>query len=140
MSLDHLRLQRARRHIERFHRRAARFRRQGTAAVEFAILAPIFFILIFGMIEYGRMVMVHQILTNAAREGARVATLSDTTTTKVTTAANSYLTAANISGSTIAMTVSNRRLPEDNAFRMRRSRARARMANSFRRHEFGSSI
>lgn len=96
MSPDHLRLQRAR-------RAAARFRRRGTAAVEFAILAPIFFILIFGMIEYGRMVMVQQILTNAAREGARVATLSDTTTTKVTTAANSYLTAAKISGSTIAV-------------------------------------
>jgi Flp pilus assembly protein TadG len=64
---------------------------------------PLFFILIFGTIEYGRMVMVQQILTNAAREGARAATLSDSTTTKVTTAANNYLSAAHINGTTVTV-------------------------------------
>lgn len=55
--------------------RLCRKDRRGTAAVEFAIVAPVFFLLIFGMIEFGRMVMVQQIITNASREGARVAVL-----------------------------------------------------------------
>ena len=55
--------------------RLCRRNRKGAAAVEFAIVAPIFFLLIFGMIEFGRMVMVQQVITNASREGARVAVL-----------------------------------------------------------------
>jgi Flp pilus assembly protein TadG len=49
--------------------------RRGAAVVEFAILAPVLILLIFGMVEYGRMVMVQQLLTNASREGARVGIL-----------------------------------------------------------------
>jgi Flp pilus assembly protein TadG len=74
--------------------------RHGAAAVEFALVAPLFFLLIFGMIEYGRMVMVQQILTNAAREGARVGVLDGSTETKVTAAVNNYLTAAGIKNAT----------------------------------------
>ncbi len=40
--------------------------------MEFAVVAPVFLLLVFGMIEYGRMVMVQQVITNASREGARV--------------------------------------------------------------------
>jgi Flp pilus assembly protein TadG len=75
-------------------------RRRGSAVVEFAVVAPVFFLFIFGMIEYGRMVMVQQILTNAAREGARVGILDNSTQGDVTTAVDRYLTAANINGST----------------------------------------
>jgi Flp pilus assembly protein TadG len=70
--------------------------RRGASAVEFALVAPIFFLLLFSLIEYGRMVMVQQLLTNAAREGARVGVLDGSTKTKVATAVNSYLTAAGI--------------------------------------------
>lgn len=52
------------------------------------------------MIEYGRMVMVQQILTNAAREGARVGVLDGSTQTKVNTAVNNYLAPAGISSAT----------------------------------------
>jgi Flp pilus assembly protein TadG len=41
-------------------------------------VAPIFFLLVFGLIEFGRMMMVQQSLTNAAREGSRVAVLPTT--------------------------------------------------------------
>ena len=75
--------------------------RRGAAAVEFAVVAPVFFLLIFGMIEYGRMVMVQQILTNASREGARVGVLDGSTTTDVNNAVNTYLTSAHITGATI---------------------------------------
>ncbi len=74
--------------------------RNGTAAVEFAVVAPVFFILVFGMIEYGRAVMVQQVITNAAREGARIAVIPGATTTSVTSAVGTYLTNSGISGAT----------------------------------------
>ena len=86
--------------------RSCRRNRWGAAAVEFAIVAPVFFLLVFGMIEYGRMVMVQQVITNAAREGARVGVLDGATTSNVTTAVSSYLTSAKISGSTTTVSPS----------------------------------
>jgi hypothetical protein len=41
--------------------------------VEFAIVAPIFFLLLFGIIEGGRFIFYYETLSNAAREGARYA-------------------------------------------------------------------
>jgi Flp pilus assembly protein TadG len=75
-----------------------RRKRRGVAVVEFAIVAPLFFLLILGMVEIGRMVMVQQIITNASREGARIAILDGTTTTEVKNKVKAYLTAANIKG------------------------------------------
>jgi len=76
--------------------------------VEFALIAPIFFLLVFGMIEFGRMVMVQQILTNAAREGARLAVLDSPTPVggdngPVASAVQSYLQTAGISGANVAI-------------------------------------
>jgi Flp pilus assembly protein TadG len=53
-------------------RRAAR-RRFGAAAVEAAIILPLLLTFLVGLWEVGRMVWVSTILTNAAREGGRVA-------------------------------------------------------------------
>jgi Flp pilus assembly protein TadG len=80
--------------------RSCRRKRRGASVVEFAIVSPVFFLLVFGMIEYGRMVMVQQVLTNAAREGARIGVMDGATQTSVTSAVNNYLTAAQISGAT----------------------------------------
>jgi Flp pilus assembly protein TadG len=46
---------------------------RGQALVEFAFVAPIFFLLLFAIIDFGRYVYYVQILNNAAREGARYA-------------------------------------------------------------------
>jgi hypothetical protein len=70
--------------------------RRGAAVVEFAVVAPIFFMLVFGMIEYGRLVQVQQVLTNASREGARVASTAGTSQTEATTWVNNYLQSAGI--------------------------------------------
>jgi hypothetical protein len=43
------------------------------AAVEFAFLAPVLLILLFGLWQVGHVVEVVQIMDNAAREGARLA-------------------------------------------------------------------
>jgi len=86
--------------------RPCRRNRRGAAAVEFAIVAPIFFLMVFGMIEFGRMVMVQQVLTNASREGARIAVLDGATKALVVSKVNTYLTSAGISGATVTTTPS----------------------------------
>lgn len=50
-----------------------RKRRKGAAAVEFAIIAPVFVGLVLGMLEVGSCLTAQQRLNNAAREGARQA-------------------------------------------------------------------
>jgi Flp pilus assembly protein TadG len=66
--------------------------------VEFAVVAPVFFLLVFGMIEYGRMVMVQQVLTNATREGARRAVLDGAATGDIQDVVVDYLHASSIPG------------------------------------------
>jgi Flp pilus assembly protein TadG len=83
-----------------------RKQRRGAAAVEFAVVAPVFFLLVFGMIEYGRMVMVQQIVTNAAREGTRTAVLDGATTSSTQTAAINAMAAGNITIAASNVTVS----------------------------------
>jgi len=83
--------------------RLFRRNRRAAAAVEFALVAPLFFLFVFAMIEYGRMVMVQQVITNASREGARKAVLDGATTASVTTTVTDYLTAGSISGATVTV-------------------------------------
>lgn len=80
--------------------------RQGAAAVEFAVVAPLFFLLLFGMVEIGRAIMVQQVLTNASREGARLGVLDGTTTAEVTTAVNTYLQNAAVGVATVTVSPS----------------------------------
>lgn len=80
-------------------------RRRGAAVVEFAIVVPIFFLMIFGMIEFGRMVMVHQLLTGAAREGARQAVVNGSTAGDVEQTVRNYLTATSVDGQDASVNV-----------------------------------
>lgn len=86
--------------------------RSGVATVEFAIVAPFLLILIFGIWEIGRAITVTQDLTNAAREGARLASIqgyydpSTSTVTKyyasdVTTRVRNYMTGAGYSSANL---------------------------------------
>lgn len=84
--------------------RSYRRNRRGASAVEFAMVAPVFFLLIFGMVEYGRMVMVQQVITNASREGARRAVLDGSTTAGVQSAVTSYLESGGIKNAEITVT------------------------------------
>ena len=47
------------------------FNQKGTTAVEFAIVLSLLITLIFGIIEFGLFIFNRQVITNAAREGAR---------------------------------------------------------------------
>ena len=83
--------------------RLYRKQRRAAAVVEFAIVAPLFFLLVFGMIEYGRMVMVQQIITNASREGARRAVLDGATATEVQNEVDEFLAQSSISGADVTI-------------------------------------
>ena len=75
---------------------------RGSAIIEFALVLPLMLLLIFGITEFGRALMTTNILTQAAREGARVqATAADTTATKVRI--NAVLSAANVTPSLISI-------------------------------------
>ena len=54
--------------------------RQGVAAVEFALVAPLFFLMVFGTAEMGRALDVSEDLTAALREGGRLASMYNTGT------------------------------------------------------------
>ena len=50
-------------------------RKPGQNLVEFALVAVLLLALVLGIVEFGRVWMTFQVVTNAAREGARLAAL-----------------------------------------------------------------
>jgi Flp pilus assembly protein TadG len=70
----------------------------GASATEFAVVAPVFFLMIIGFIEFGRALMVQQVLVNASRVGAREAITTTATTTGVTTAVQNYTSGVAVPG------------------------------------------
>jgi Flp pilus assembly protein TadG len=46
-------------------------KRRGASAVEMAMVLPIFLLVIFGMVEFGRAFMAEHLIANGARMGAR---------------------------------------------------------------------
>jgi Flp pilus assembly protein TadG len=81
--------------------------RQGQALAEFALIVPILFLLIAGIIEFGRGWNIKQVVTDAAREGARYTVIQDGTITDTSVVAakiRQRLALANINSSTISIT------------------------------------
>ena len=70
--------------------------RRGTMAVEAALILPLLLLLTLGAIKYGFLFLKAQQITNAARHGARLAILPDSTTEDVETAIINMMAAANI--------------------------------------------
>jgi len=65
-------------HVRRSSRVVRSNDRRGATVVEMAVVAPVFFIVVFGMIEFSRVMMVRQALTDSARVGCRTAILATT--------------------------------------------------------------
>lgn len=63
---------------------AHRQRRSGIAAVEFALIAPLFLLLLAGIIELGQVYYIKHSLSVAARRGVRAAIVDGATTSGVT--------------------------------------------------------
>jgi Flp pilus assembly protein TadG len=65
---------------------------KGNALIETAITMPMVLLVCVGIFEFGRAYQTSQVLTNAAREGARLAILEGPTDAEVRSRVNQYLT------------------------------------------------
>lgn len=64
-------------------RNQRRKRRAGTAAVETAVVLPVYLTLLFGIAEFGHVQLVNNLLASACRNGARMGATEGTTTAQV---------------------------------------------------------
>ena len=64
---------------------------KGTTIAEFAVVALLFFTMIFAIIEFGRLLYTHNALTDATRRGARFASLHNGLTEADKTAVKNYV-------------------------------------------------
>jgi Flp pilus assembly protein TadG len=62
--------------------------KDGSAIIEFAFVAILFFMLIFGIIEFGRLMLMYHHVGNAAREGTRYAIVHGSTSLTPASAAD----------------------------------------------------
>jgi Flp pilus assembly protein TadG len=69
---------------------------RGAALLETAITIPIVLLISVSIFEFGRAYQTWQVLTNAAREGARVSILTDQTDAQVTAAVRNYMTSGRL--------------------------------------------
>jgi Flp pilus assembly protein TadG len=75
--------------------------------VEFALVLPVFVLLVFGALEFGRAYYDLHLLTNAAREGARRGSLPNQLEADVQDSVQQFLQAVGLSGTwsaTVAVT------------------------------------
>lgn len=89
--------------------------RQGAATVEFALVAPLFLILILGVAEYGTAINAYNIITSAVREGGRLAsmdfsgyvTASQTANDKVIRDIRAFITASGLPGNAMEIAITD---------------------------------
>jgi Flp pilus assembly protein TadG len=68
-----------------------------------ALTAPILFLMVFGMIDVGRAIMVQNLLTNAARDGARSAVLDGADAGAIAAEISAFLAASSVRGASAAV-------------------------------------
>lgn len=87
---------------KQYPRKQNRSRERGAMAVEFAIILPLVLLLLYGILEMGRIMMVQNMATSSAREGARTAILPGATNDAVTTRVTSVLSGAGLAYDSLA--------------------------------------
>ncbi|MFN7875099.1 MAG: TadE/TadG family type IV pilus assembly protein [Pirellula sp.] len=83
--------------------RSKRTTRSGATTVEFAVVAPVAFLLLFGALELGHANMVFHSAEAAAYEGARKGIIPGATASDCTAAANEMLQLCRVSGATVSV-------------------------------------
>jgi Flp pilus assembly protein TadG len=79
---------------------------RGAALIETAVTLPLVLLVSVAIFEFGRAYQTWQVLTNAAREGARVAVLEQYTDAQVSSTVRNYLNSGkltNAAGATISV-------------------------------------
>jgi hypothetical protein len=72
-------------------RRSGAASSSGQSLIEFALVLPMLLVLVFGIVEFGNAWRHYQLITNTAREGARIAVLPSSTATTVDSVINDRL-------------------------------------------------
>jgi Flp pilus assembly protein TadG len=70
----------------------------GAELIEFALVFPTLLIVMLGIIDFGFLFQRYEVVTNAAREGARISILPGYADADVTARVNQYLTAGGLTG------------------------------------------
>jgi Flp pilus assembly protein TadG len=82
-------------------------RERGSALVEMAITLPLLLLVSVGIFEFGRAFQTWQVLTNAAREGARIAVLPNSDAANVQARVRQYLRDGQLAGYSTATVAVN---------------------------------
>lgn len=90
------------------HRRFRARDERGSALLEAAVTIPLLLALSAGIFEFGRAFQTWQVLTNAAREGARMAVVPNAQASNVTTRVRTYMQDAQLANFTQASVAVNR--------------------------------
>ena len=93
------------------HRQSNRRGERGAALVEAAITVPLILVLCVGIFEFGRAFQTWQVLTNAAREGARMVVVPYADTTVAETRMRAYMSDARLGRSADATVTINSNVP-----------------------------
>ncbi len=80
---------------------------RGQALLETAMTLPLLLLVSVSIFEFGRVYQTWQVLTNAAREGARVAVLPGQTAANVRARVQSYMTSGQLSNAATASVAVN---------------------------------
>ncbi len=83
----------------------------GAELIEFALAFPLLLLIVLGIVDFAFLLHHHEVVTNAAREGARVATLPGYGATDVQNRVNAYLQAGGLGG-TPTITVTPTTIPQ----------------------------
>jgi Flp pilus assembly protein TadG len=83
----------------------SRFPRRAAHLVEMAIVAPVFFTFVLGLVELGRGLMASSMMGNAARLGCRTGVLPNKQNTDVNAAVDGFLQGQGITGYTTTIQV-----------------------------------
>jgi Flp pilus assembly protein TadG len=90
---------------------------RGVAAAEFALLLPVLLLILFGIIEFGMIMYGREVVTNAAREGARAGIVQGPpkrTEGEIINIAETYLSNTGINSSNVTFTVTGEGLVSPN--------------------------
>ena len=92
-------------------RRSGAASERGQALLETALVLPLLLLVSVGIFEFGRAYQTVQVLTNAAREGARVAVLPTSTSADVQSRVTAYMISGRLAGYAGATVAVNQSVP-----------------------------
>ena len=73
---------------------------RGSELIEFTLVTPLLLVVLFGIVDFGLLFRRYEVLTNAAREGARIAAIDGYTNTQIQNRVTDYLTASGLDAPT----------------------------------------